>query len=1034
MSLYLQSKVAVYIGMRAWRTRLVGAVDSLVNHRRTPWVVLVAWVVLGVGGFLLLPSIGSVVAGQSNGTIPANAPTLQALATMNEKFDGGSARSYVFVTMENRRGLRDADRAAYAELVTRLNAKRAYVASVQDYRSSPELEEALTSRDGKALYVPVGLRGDLGTAEVTAQVSWLRDQVAEVRLATGAQSRIEVTGEAANFVDLTEISNEAGIRVGLISMAFLMVILVLIYRRLVTVLVPLSTIGLATLCGLGAISLAGKLGVGLSTYSEAFCLAVILGAGTDYSIFLISRFREEYARTGDVPSAVLASVRRIGGALVASAGTVALASLVLHFAQLSIFRTTGPAIAVAVGTTLVVSLTVTPALLLLLGARIGPAVPRVGVWDRIGNHVAAHPVRILTVGTVGLLGFALVVPTISLAFNDRPSDPDATESNRGTQILDRHFGKYATQADYLIIVADHDLRNSRDLAALAALARDLADVKGVTSVRALVQPDGKPIAEAQLSSQMSTLAQKLTSSADKISRGRPGLEQIRDGAVELARGAGRQADGLDRTSNAATVLSAGLQRLAAGGARSADGATALRDGADRAADGTAALSAGLRQLHTGALATADGLDQIVAALSQDPLCSVDPVCNRARQGLVRLARAQRDDLADGLGRAANGARSLASADRELTAGLGRLAEGLHQGKRGLARVADGQADLGDGLSRLAGGGERIASGLDDLAPGVGSLVASTLDSADGLARTGTYLNSVGRESNTPEAGGFYLPAATLKSADFAPAVAQYLSQDGRTTRLQIFGNTDPGGSEGLARFDGLRDRARAALVGTPLAGSEILVTGASGGSADLRNYFAEDFGMVAIAVLLAVLLITMLALRAIVAPLYLLASVVLSYAAAVGAAVLLFQHVLGQDIIFTAPILSFVLLVAVGADYNILLMSRIREERGSLTPARVGAAVTATGPVITSAGIIFASTFVPLLNSSISAIAQTCFVMLVGLLLDTFVVRTLIVPACAALVGDRSWWPSKAGRLGGSAHPVPEPTTPVLTEAVRQVS
>jgi RND superfamily putative drug exporter len=120
-----------------------------------------------------------------------------------------------------------------------------------------------------------------------------------------------------------------------------------------------------------------------------------------------------------------------------------------------------------------------------------------------------------------------------------------------------------------------------------------------------------------------------------------------------------------------------------------------------------------------------------------------------------------------------------------------------------------------------------------------------------------------------------------------------------------------------------------------------------------------------------------------------------------------FQLLLGQDIAFNVPVLSFVLLVAVGADYNILLMSRIRENRGSLTPAVVGRAVTATGPVITSAGIIFACTFLPMTTSSLASLAQLCFAVVIGLLLDTFVVRTLIVPSMAAVLGDSNWWPAR---------------------------
>ena len=166
-----------------------------------------------------------------------------------------------------------------------------------------------------------------------------------------------------------------------------------------------------------------------------------------------------------------------------------------------------------------------------------------------------------------------------------------------------------------------------------------------------------------------------------------------------------------------------------------------------------------------------------------------------------------------------------------------------------------------------------------------------------------------------------------------------------------------------------------------------------------------------------VLLVLILTLRALAAPLYLLASVVLSCAAALGLTTLVFQHLLGQGIHFSVPVIAFVLLVAVGADYNILLMSRMRESGLALTRDEVARAVTATGPVITAAGVIFASTFVALLFSPVEALAQTGFAVAAGLLLDTFIVRTLVVPACAALFEERSWWPHR--NLTGRVPPQP---------------
>ncbi len=159
----------------------------------------------------------------------------------------------------------------------------------------------------------------------------------------------------------------------------------------------------------------------------------------------------------------------------------------------------------------------------------------------------------------------------------------------------------------------------------------------------------------------------------------------------------------------------------------------------------------------------------------------------------------------------------------------------------------------------------------------------------------------------------------------------------------------------------------------------------------------------------------MLLLRSLVAPLYLLASVVLSYAAAMGLTTLIWQDLAHMSAIdWTVPIFAFMMLVSVGADYNIFLMSRVREEVQRDPERGIGRAVRHTGAIITSAGVIFAGTFAALITSPLSSIAQAGTAITLGLLLDTFVVRSFLVPSIAVMLGRWNWWPS---RVGGGLDP-----------------
>ncbi|WP_234840809.1 MMPL family transporter, partial [Mycobacterium tuberculosis] len=154
-------------------------------------------------------------------------------------------------------------------------------------------------------------------------------------------------------------------------------------------------------------------------------------------------------------------------------------------------------------------------------------------------------------------------------------------------------------------------------------------------------------------------------------------------------------------------------------------------------------------------------------------------------------------------------------------------------------------------------------------------------------------------------------------------------------------------------------------------------------------------------------LILAVLLRAIVAPLYLLGTVILNYLASLGIGVLIFQWALGYEIAWPVPLLAFIILVAVGADYNMLLISRLREESGTNIRVGVLRTVANTGSVITSAGLIFAASMFGLMIGSIAIMIQVGLIIGCGLLLDTFLVRTLTVPAIATLLRENSWWPHK---------------------------
>jgi RND superfamily putative drug exporter len=192
----------------------------------------------------------------------------------------------------------------------------------------------------------------------------------------------------------------------------------------------------------------------------------------------------------------------------------------------------------------------------------------------------------------------------------------------------------------------------------------------------------------------------------------------------------------------------------------------------------------------------------------------------------------------------------------------------------------------------------------------------------------------------------------------------------------------------------------------------VLVGGPTAEETDLRTAIDRDTKLLVPLVLLVVVLVLVVLLRALAAPLMLLATVVLSYFAALGFSVLFFEHVLGlagEDPSYA--FFAFIFLVALGVDYNIFLMARVREEALAV-PTREATlrGLAVTGGVITSAGVVLAGTFAVLSVLPLVVLTQVGFTVAFGVLLDTLVVRSILVPALTLDLGERTWWPSALWR------------------------
>jgi putative drug exporter of the RND superfamily len=270
---------------------------------------------------------------------------------------------------------------------------------------------------------------------------------------------------------------------------------------------------------------------------------------------------------------------------------------------------------------------------------------------------------------------------------------------------------------------------------------------------------------------------------------------------------------------------------------------------------------------------------------------------------------------------------------------------------------------------------------------------------------------------------FYLPPETFDNPDFKRGMKMFLSPDGHAVRFIISHEGDPMSPEGIKHIDAIKQAAKESIKGTPLEGSKIFLGGTAATFKDMQEGSNYDLLIAGIASLGLIFIIMLIITRSIVAAAVIVGTVVLSLGASFGLSVLFWQHLMGIELHWMVLAMSVIILLAVGADYNLLLVSRFKEEIHAGLNTGIIRAMGGTGSVVTSAGLVFAFTMMSMAVSELTVIGQVGTTIGLGLLFDTLVIRSFMTPAIAALLGKWFWWPQHV-RQRPVAAPWPTPPTP----------
>jgi len=826
--------------------------------------IIVAWIAAAVIITLLAPNLSDVATADLSEMLPSDAQFNYAGDVYKAAFpdSADTTGAVIVITTTDAEGILDQAAPTFAEQ-TQTTAGD-FISGLCAWLSSDEAPERITGvtcplsaaevagmtidSSNQVAMIPVNLADD--SLDFEAAVAdpirtWIGEHQPDgiTTYITGAQAVISAFANAA----VTTVE-----RTLVVTVALVVLLLLLIYRSPVSPIIPLAAVTLSYLITRGIVAVLASNVLTVSSYADILLVVVIYGAGTDYCLFLISRFREEVAGQLAIPEATITTVGNVGETIASSAGTIFVGFTAMIFAHFGVFNASGPTLAIGIVISLLAGLTFVPAMLSALGNRAfwpGTAKHRAQgkFYATTSNLVSRHPALIMIIIVAVMLPLGIHGFNAPLSYSSLEDLPDDIEAKAGYNVLEDTLGP-GNLAPLTVVVTDRDAATMSS--EIIQLESDLLALDGVDDVMSLNNPVGQ----------------------------------------------GGDISNILRVDSQLRLIKSFLSL------------------------GTTGSMPDMQSINTMFAGMQQYLDDLAARF---PSIADDP------------------DL--------------------LT---------LKASFSGLLTFAQHQADVAPALENLATRFETMDDPYFDIAE-----LANLMPADSGIA----------------------------EGAMFTQLIDQYLSKDGQNYRMTVILTGDPNSSQALDTLLDIR-----ALLDKYKNGGEAVVDGQPAMLADLRDVLNSDLILTIGVVSLGIFLVLLVMLRSFIAPLYLIATVSLSYSFTMGITDLVFRTFFGAEngLSFVIPVFCFVFLVALGVDYSIFLMGRVKEEvaqRGIRDG--VHEAVVATGPIITSAGIILAGTFGSMMFGDVAALAQLGFSVAVGILIDTLVVRTMLVPAITLLLGKWAWWP-----------------------------
>ena len=457
---------------------------------RYRYLVIAVWLVATLACIYFLPSLSSVSSSDTGLFLPSSEPSQRA-AQLASPFQHATGSTASLIVTHNGGALTPADEVAITQLEMAI-LRVAHVTTVRDQG---------ISADGQARKALIAVDVSTSSTQAAPIVGNIRAAVSDAQLPPGLAANI--TGQLPTSVDTQAASQKAQQLTQLFSDIAILLMLLIVYRAALAPLLNLAPAVLVLLLSERVIAQASLAGLPVSNVTQTILTVLILGAGTDYGLFLILRVHEELRRGLSPHDAVIEAVAQVGESITFSGGTVIAALLCLLFAVFGIYQGLGPSLAIGVGVMLLAGLTLLPALLAVFGraafwplhATAGAEKP--GAWGRIAGQITQRPLVTLLLGVVFFGGLSLV--TLAYApggFAGSSTGPTGSDSAAGTTALQAHYPAAVVNPSAVVLTFPTSVWSN--LTPVAQAEQQLSAASQFQSVSGPFNPNGHTITPAQV--------------------------------------------------------------------------------------------------------------------------------------------------------------------------------------------------------------------------------------------------------------------------------------------------------------------------------------------------------------------------------------------------------------------------------------------------------------------------------------------------------------------------------------------------------